>query len=152
MSQQSNPLARKALRTSHVSTVVSIALVLFMLGTLGVLVLHARKISNYVQENLQLSVILLPNASGNDINQLTAALQKSKAVKEVRLVTKEEAAEEMKKDLGEDFVEFLGYNPLLSSLDVKLNAGYTSAEYVEGLKEKITEYPDRKSTRLNSSH
>jgi len=137
MATDSNPLARKALRTSYISTVVSISLVLFMLGTLGVLVLHAGKISSYVKENLQLSVILLQSASDNEIKRVVAALEKSEAVKEVRVVTKEEAAEAMKKDLGEDFIGFLGYNPLLASLDVKLHAAFTDNASIDKLKEQL---------------
>lgn len=141
MSDSSTPLARKALMTSYVSTVVSISLVLFMLGVLGILVMHAQQITNYVRENLQLSVTILPESKEEDIKSLMEVLGKSEAVKEVKLVTKEQAAEEMKKELGEDFVSFLGYNPLLTSLDVKLNAPFTDAKYVSAFKEKLSGYP-----------
>ncbi|MFM7902602.1 MAG: cell division protein FtsX, partial [Bacteroidota bacterium] len=141
MSESNNPLARKALRSSNVSTVVSISLVLFMLGVLGVLVMHARKISDYVRENLELTVVLLADSKEADVQALKDALQKSEAVKEVTLVTQEQAATAMKQELGEDFVSFLGFNPLLASLDVRLRAEFTDTEYVNALKERISQYP-----------
>ncbi len=151
MSESNNPLARKALRSSNVSTVVSISLVLFMLGVLGVLVMHASKISDYVRENLELTVVLLADSKEEDVKALTEVLQKSEAVKEVRLVTKEQAAADMKQELGEDFVSFLGFNPLLASIDVRLRAQFTDTEYVNALKERISEYPVVKEVYFQQS-
>ncbi|MFM7768876.1 MAG: cell division protein FtsX [Bacteroidota bacterium] len=151
MSESNNPLARKALRSSNVSTVVSISLVLFMLGVLGVLVMHARKISDYVRENLELTVVLLADSKEADVLALKDALQKSEAVKEVTLVTQEQAATAMKQELGEDFVSFLGFNPLLASLDVRLRAEFTDTEYVNALKDRISQYPVVKEVYFQQS-
>ncbi len=151
MSESNNPLARKALRSSNVSTVVSISLVLFMLGVLGVLVMHARKISDYVRENLELTVVLLADSKEADVKALSDALQQSEAVKEVVLVTQEQAATEMKQELGEDFVSFLGFNPLLASLDVRLRAEFTDTEYVNALKDRISKYPVVKEVYFQQS-
>lgn len=151
MAETGNPLAKKAVRSSYISTVVSISLVLFMLGLLGVLIMHARQISNFVQENLELTVVILPEAKDEDLKTLVEALQKSESVKSVNLVSKDQAAEEMKKELGEDFVTFLGYNPLLASLDVRLNSGFTSAEYVTALKDQISKYPIVKQVYFQQS-
>lgn len=151
MAETGNPLAKKAVRSSYISTVVSISLVLFMLGLLGVLIMHARQISTFVQENLELTVVILPEAKDEDLKTLVEALQKSESVKSVNLVSKDQAAEEMKKELGEDFVTFLGYNPLLASLDVRLNSGFTSAEYVTALKDQISKYPIVKQVYFQQS-
>lgn len=151
MSESNNPLARKALRSSNVSTVVSISLVLFMLGVLGVLVMHARKISDYVRENLELTVVLLADAKEEDVQALKLALQQSEAVKEVTLVTQDQAAAEMKQELGEDFVSFLGFNPLLASLDVRLRAKFTDTDYVNALKDRIAKYPVVKEVYFQQS-
>ncbi|MBK6640526.1 MAG: cell division protein FtsX [Bacteroidetes bacterium] len=138
MAPEGNKMARKTLRTSYISTVVSISLVLFMIGTLGVLVLHARKVSNYVKENIQLSVMLLPDAGMSQVESLLKVLEKSEYVKSATYITKDEAAAKLKEDLGEDFVEFLGYNPLLGSIDVKMKAQYADSENIAALKAKIT--------------
>ena len=140
MAPEGNKMARKTLRTSYISTVVSISLVLFMIGTLGVLVLHARKISNYVKENIQLSVMLLPEAGLEDIGKLMKTLEKSEYVKSTTYITKDEAAAKLKEDLGEDFVGFLGYNPLLGSIDVKLKAEFADMQSVNSLKTQISSF------------
>jgi len=141
MAQENSKLARKTIRTSYISTVVSIALVLFLIGTLGVLILHARKISNHVKENIQLSVMLLPQANQKDIDKLIEKLEQSDFVKSTDYINQDEAAEQLKTDLGEDFVEFLGYNPLLGSIDVKLKAEYADNESVNTLKTMISASP-----------
>lgn len=140
MTQEGGKMARKTLRTSYISTVVSISLVLFMIGTLGVLVLHARKISNYVKENIQFSVMLMPEAKEAEVGKLMKMLEKADAVKEATFISRDSAAASLKEDLGEDFVEFLGYNPLLASVDVKLKAEFADMENVEALKSKITSF------------
>ncbi len=140
MSSDGNKMARKTLRTSYISTVVSISLVLFMIGTLGVLVLHARKISNYVKENIQLSVMLLPDAKTEEIEALVHTLEKSEFVKSTTYITKDEAAEQLKIELGEDFLGFLGYNPLLGSIDVRLKADFADMKTVNTLKSGIVAF------------
>ena len=140
MTQEGGKMARKTLRTSYISTVVSISLVLFMIGTLGVLVLHARKISNYVKENIQLSVMLMPEAKDAEVDRLMKMLEKAEAVREATFISRDSAAAALQEDLGEDFVEFLGYNPLLASVDVKLKADHTEMEQVESLKAKIASF------------
>jgi cell division transport system permease protein len=151
MAPEGNIMARKTLRTSYISTVVSITLVLFMIGTLGILVLHARKISNYVKENIQLSVMLLPDAKDKEIKKLMDMLENSEYVKSVTYITKEEAAAILKEDLGEDFVEFLGYNPLLGSVDVKLKAEHADMETVNDLKSRIGAYAAVKEVYFQQS-
>ena len=151
MAPEGNKMARKTLRTSYISTVVSISLVLFMIGTLGVLVLHARKISNYVKENIQLSVMLLPEASLEDIGKLMKTLEKSEYVKSTTYITKDEAAAKLKEDLGEDFVGFLGYNPLLGSIDVKLKAEFADMQSVNVLKSQISSFPAVKEVYYQQS-
>jgi len=132
-----NVLARKTLRTSYISTVVSIALVLFMIGVLAVLVLHAQKISEYLRENITLTIMLEDDAREGDVDRLMTKLDESERIKAVTFITKEEAAESLKEELGEDFVSFLGYNPLQVSIDVQLNAEYANTAQVDTLREMI---------------
>lgn len=115
---------RKTQRSSRLSTIISISLVLFLLGALGVLLLHARQLSDYVKENIEISLIIRPEADSLQTAALLAKITSLETVKSARLVSKEEAAEVLKKELGEDFVSFLGYNPLSPSIDIRLNAAY----------------------------
>lgn len=115
---------RKTQRSSRLSTIISISLVLFLLGALGVLLLHAHKLSVYVKENIEISLIIKPEADSVAVNELIAKIQTYEYIKSARLVSREEAAEDLKKDLGEDFIAFLGYNPLFPSIDIRLKADF----------------------------
>ena len=132
-----NKLARKALRSSYISTIVSISLVLFLIGTLGVLLLNAKRVSDYVKENVVLSIILKKEASEEDIKSLVMLLQGNSYVKDVKYITPEEAAENFKNDLGEDFLVFLGFNPLLPAIDVHLKSEFAEEKNINILKESL---------------
>ena len=125
MARQEDIIVGKRLKNSYISTVVSITLVLFVLGLLGLIVLHAKKISDHIQENIGFSLILMDNASPSDIFLLQSNIDAMEAVKSSEFISKDEAADELIEELGEDFIEFLGYNPLFPSIDVRLRAGYT---------------------------
>lgn len=108
-----NKLARKALRSSYISTVISISLVLFLIGSLGVLLLNAKYLSDYIRENVVLTILLKQDAAEQDIQNLKSQLEGNAYVSSVNYITREQAAEDLQKDLGEDFTTFLGFNPLL---------------------------------------
>jgi cell division transport system permease protein len=136
-----NNTIRRRLTASYFTSVVSITLVLCMLGIGGILILNARKLSNYVKENIGISVYLTDEAREVDIFNLQKNLDAKNYVKETRYITKEKAAEDYKKQLGEDFVEFLGYNPLPSSIDVKLHAVYANPDSFNVIEKEIRKYP-----------
>jgi cell division transport system permease protein len=131
-------MVRKTQRTSQVSTILSISLVLFMIGLLGLLLFHANRIASYVRENIELSVIVSPEADSVDIQSLQGRINGSPVVKSSTYTTREEAAEQLKTELGEDFISFLGYNPLNASIDVRIRAEFadtvTINEFIESLK------------------
>ena len=129
--------AKKKLRTTYISTVISIALVLFMLGLLGLILLNAKKLSDYVKENIGVSVIFKENVSKEDILKFKKTLDCSSFVKSSKYVTKEEAATQLKNDLGEDFIKTLGYNPLLPSMDFMLKADYANSSSIDNIEKKL---------------
>ena len=132
---------RRRLTASYFTSVVSITLVLFLLGIAGILILNAKKLSNYVKENIGISVYLNDDAREVDIFSLQKTLDAKKYVKETRYITREKAAEDFQKELGEDFVDFLGYNPLPSSIDVKLHAEYANPDSFAVLEKEFLNYP-----------
>jgi cell division transport system permease protein len=132
---------RRRLTTSYFTSVISITLVLFLLGIAGILILNAKKLSDYVKENIGISVYLKDDAREVDIFSLQKSLDAKKYVKETRYITREKAAEEFEKELGEDFVDFLGYNPLPSSIDVKLHATYANPDSFAILEKDFLTYP-----------
>ena len=114
--------------------IISVSLVLFLLGVLGLILINARELSDYFRESLSFSVMLDDEAKEADIRMLQKDLDAKLYVKSTEYVSKDEAAAKMKEDLGEDFISFLGDNPLPPSIDVYLYAGFTSLIVLQKLK------------------
>ena len=131
---------RRRLISSYFSVVISIALVLFILGSLGLIVLNTKKVADYFKEQVALSVFFDETAKEIDIEELKKSLSLSEFTKSANFVSKEEAAEMTKKDLGEDFMDFLGYNPLKNSIDVYFNADYVTEVQLAEIKRDLMEY------------
>jgi cell division transport system permease protein len=124
-------LSPKNLRTSGVTVIISLSLVLFMLGALGLLIINANKLIVHFKENVGFQVYLKDTATAAQTDQLIQELNNASFSKNVALITKEQAAQKLKSDLGEDFVAFLGSNPLLNSLEVKLNADFANSDTLQ---------------------
>lgn len=133
----SNRTAAQKLKTSSVTVVISLALVLFMLGLLGLVVINAKKLSNHVKENVGFQVVLKDTTTQAELDNLKQELSTSAFTKQVDYISKDQAAQKLQKDLGEDFISFLGYNPLLSSLDVKLNSDYANVDSLASFEQQI---------------
>lgn len=124
----------KKAKPSYIYAIVGISLVLFLLGTLGWLVINGRSLSRAFKEDIQVEVILHDNTRPELIRQLQAVLDKQPFIKNSNIITKEEAAEKFIADGGEDFNELLGYNPLYSSIVLNLYSGYVNADSLEKIK------------------
>src|SRR6056297_2888125 len=151
MASKEAKITRQRLRSSYLTSVVSIALVLFLLGILGLLVLNAQRISEYVKENIGFSIMLKQDVKEVDVIRLQKMLDAKEYVKSTEYVTREEAARELKEELGEDFVSFLGYNPLLASIDVHLNASYANPASIEQIKKDLRKYEQIKEVFYQKS-
>ena len=141
MKKNENGTSKTKLRSSYVTLVVSVSLVLFLLGILGLVLINAKELSDYFRESLSFSVILDDDAKEADIRMLQKDLDAKYYVKSTEYVSKDVAAAKMKEDLGEDFISFLGDNPLPSSIDVYLVSNYTSPDSVTKIEKYILEYP-----------
>jgi len=138
--KKESKISKRRLRTSYITTIISISLVLFLLGIVGLLLLNAQKVSEYVKENIGFSIIIKDNVKEVDIIKLKKVLDTKDYVKSTEHITKEEAARELQEDLGENFVDFLGYNPLLASIDVHLHARYANNDSIQKIKKQIEKY------------
>ena len=138
MKTEENKSLNLKILSSSVSIIVSLSLVLFMLGVLGLLLINSQKISNYVKENIGFTIML--NDDINDVERinLEKELVSANFVKNTRFVSKSEAAQKLQKELGEDFISFLGYNPLLNSIEITLNAKYTSVDSLSLIAENLS--------------
>ena len=131
----------KKTKTIYISTVISIALVLLMTGLLGLILVHAKNLSNYVKENIVLNIIVNEGAKEVDIRALQKQMDGNPFVLKTQYVSKELAARNLTKEMGEYFVDFLGYNPLLSSIDVYMKAEYANNDSITAFSQQLNKNP-----------
>jgi len=129
---------------SYLTTVISITLVLFLLGLIGFLTINAKKISDYVKENISINIILKDNVKEADKIYLQKKLDASPYIKSTEFISKDEAAKQLSEQLGEDFVSFLGYNPLLSSIKANLYAQYANNDSIAKIEKMFSKFPQVK--------
>ena len=144
-------VSKKKLQASYLTTIVSISLVLFMLGLLGILILNSKKLSDHVRENIGFSIIMNEGVKEARIMELKKNLDAADFVKYTEYITPEEAAEELQEDLGEDFIGFLGYNPLLPSIDLRLNAQYANIDSLKIIETDLLKNTDIKEVYYQES-
>ncbi|WP_066221972.1 cell division protein FtsX [Formosa haliotis] len=136
MSSSFESYQKRRLISSYFSVVLSIALVLFLLGLLGMLVLNTKKVADHFKEQVVVTIYLKDTAKEVEIKQLEKSLSMADYVKTTEYVSKEQAAEFMKAENGEDFMNFLGYNPLQNSIDVHLKADYVTSEHLKTISDE----------------
>ncbi len=129
---------RRKLISSYFSVVLSIGLVLFLLGVLGLLVLNTKKMADHFKEQITISVFLKENAKEVEVDQLQKSLAMAEYTKTATYVSKEDAAEQHSEEIGENFIDFLGYNPLKNSIDVQLNADFVSPGQIAEIAAEIS--------------
>jgi cell division transport system permease protein len=140
MSKGPKPVKGRLLNAYFVST-LSITLLLFLTGLLTMMVFNARYLNDYIRENIGLTLVLNEEVRDVDLLQLQKMVTSQPEVKSATYVDSEAAAKLMKEELGEDFISFLGYNPLNATIDVKLFAPYTLNDSLTALETKFLEFP-----------
>jgi len=151
MGKKEQKLTKRKLRSSYLTTIISISLVLFVVGVIVLLLLNAQKLSKHVKENIGFSVILNDDVKEVDMIRLQKSLDASKFVKTTEYITKERAAKDLQEELGEEFIDFLGYNPLLPSIEVRLYAQYANPDSVELIEKELLEYNQVKEVAYQKS-
>lgn len=139
MSSSFERYQKRRLISSYFSVVISISLVLFLLGLLGLLVLNTKKVADHFKEQIALTIYLKDTAKEVEINQLQKSLALAEYTKSTNFVSKEDAAKAHSEEIGEDFMDFLGYNPLQNSIDVYFNADYVSEVQIAEISRDLTE-------------
>ena len=131
---------------SYLSTIFSIALVLFVLGLVMVLGYHSYRYTTDIKENIIYNVILSPTAEQHEISILNKMLNSKEEypyLKTVNFISKDDAARIFTDELGDNFVDFLGYNPLFPSFEVNMISGISTEqtnENIEKFKESLQSY------------
>jgi len=130
---------KNKIRGAYFTSLISIFLVLLILGIVGLLILSTKSVSDYVKENVCFSLIIKNNVKEPDIKQYQKNLDTYDFIKSTKYVTKEEAAEVLKQDLEEDFIETLGYNPLSPTILVYLKSNYTNPDSIVNIEKFFLE-------------
>ena len=128
---------KRRILNNYFSVIISITLVLFFVGILGLFLLNTKSLASHFKEQIVMTVYLKDSAKDIEITQMQKKIQLNSSTKRVQFKSKEEAAEEYARDIGEDFVEFLGFNPLLNSIDIYFNAAYVNALSLNQTKTEI---------------
>ena len=134
-------------------SMMSIALVLFLLGVFALLMMHAQKLSNHIRENIGFEIIMNSNVKESNILKLQKELDAMPAVKSTEYITKDEAMRRLSEDLGEDFMQWLGNeeNPLLPSIDVRFNAAWANNDSIMVIQNQLRKNPDIKEIYYQKS-
>ncbi len=133
---------KRKLISSYFSVILSIFLVLSLLGALSLFVINSERISNNFRENIPINLFFTDNATQKEFDQFSKKLGEAPYVKSFKFVSKEEAAETQKEDLGEDFLEFLGYNPLQNSYDIYINGEYVVTDSLTKIEAELLKTPN----------
>jgi cell division transport system permease protein len=115
-------------KATYTYSIIGVALVLFLLGSLGWLVINAKELSDSFKENIEISVILHDNTRDQQAQRLQKIIDNQAFTKTSQFISKENAAEQFKKDFGEDFLQVLDYNPLYTSINFHLKSDYMNTD------------------------
>jgi len=141
MKQAQERHIKRKLRTSSLSTMLSISLVLLMLGSMGFIYINTQRLINYIKENVGFTLVLEDDIKKVDRLQLQKNLDASPEIKSTIFISKDDAAKILKNDLGEDFINFLGFNPLSASIDVYMHAEYAEENQIETIESNLIKNP-----------
>lgn len=125
---------------SRLTSIISISLVLFLIGLTTLILLYTSDLSVYVRENLAMSIVLKEDIKLVDIQKLQKNIDASSYAKSTEYIDKERAAKELTEELGQDPTEFLGYNPLLASIELKLNSEYANNDSIAIIEADLYKY------------
>jgi len=137
MRNKKNKSLNKKIVSSSVSVIISLSLVLFVVGLLSLVLINAQKLSNYVKENIGFSIMIKEDVKEIELIEFNKILDAEDFTKSTRFISKEKATKELEHDLGEDFVNFLGFNPIMASIDVKLNSSYANNDSLQSISSRL---------------
>lgn len=134
------PRQKNRFKKISLTTTLSMSLVLFLIGLVSLLIFVARDLSVYVKENINLSIILEDKIMQSDMDRIEEFISLSPFTKSVVYISKEDALKDHITSLGENPEDFLGYNPLLASLEVKLKADYANTDSVAVIESSFKDF------------
>jgi cell division transport system permease protein len=137
MSSSFEKFQKRRLISSYFSVVLSVFLVLFLLGILGLFIINSKKLADDFKEEIAMTVFFKKEANDTILKAFGQDLKKTKFSKSFVYVSKEQAAKEHTDIIGEDFVTFLGENPLQNSYDIHLKADYVVRDSIAKIESQL---------------
>ena len=137
--------------SAYFYSIFATTLVLVVMGAVFIMAYEARQVSVNLKENLTVEVVLGDEATADSINALKSDISKKSYVKKVTYVSKEQAAESLKKELGDNYLTILGYNPLYPSFRVNLNEAYANQKSFERVQRELSELPGVQQVNIQKS-
>lgn len=141
MGKEEKGIINRRLRSSYLSTVISISLVLLLVGIAALLLVNARSVSDYFKENMQVSVMLKQDVTEKTARAFLLELGGERYIKSTEFISVEQGEKEMAEMLGEDFLDVFESSPIPISIDVTLKADYVSADSLDMVKTEISASP-----------
>lgn len=129
------------LRNIHFTATFSMALVLFLIGLIALISFVVKDMANSMKENVNLSIVIQDGIPQNDIDYVKSVLERSSFSKSVEFISKEKALKDHIDNLGDNPEDFLGFNPLLASIEVKLNSEYANNDSISKIEQKLKKFP-----------
>jgi cell division transport system permease protein len=125
-----SPFKTSANTISSISTVIGITLVLVLVGTLLIVALLGSSVTGHYRGQVVVQVMMADDVEEGEIQHLKKQIEGEPFAAQVSYLSKEEAASMMEEELGEEFVDFLGYNPLPASLDIHVKPEFSNEENI----------------------
>jgi cell division transport system permease protein len=141
MASNFDKFQKRRVITSYFSVVLSVFLVLFLLGLLGLFVINSKRLSDNFKEDIVMTVFFKSDANDTVFKAFDAEMKTAKFAKDYKFVSKEAAAKEHEKVFGENFMQFLGANPLQNSYDIHLKAEYVTNPGFSKVERKLRQNP-----------
>jgi cell division transport system permease protein len=137
MSSKFDSYQKRRLQSSYISVVISIALVLFMVGLLGLILLKSTKVANHVKEKVAITLFIKDQVTQKQIKTFRESLLEEEFTKNAVYTSKDQAAKKYSEEIGEDFLSFLGENPLKNGIDIYLKADFVTPEKMQELETRF---------------
>jgi len=141
MSSSFDRFQKRRLISSYFSVVLSVFLVLFLLGILGFFIINSQKLANDFKEKIAMTIFFKNEANDSILKGFGKELKVAPYAKSSVFVSKEAAAKQHTDIIGEDFMTFLGENPLQNSYDIHLKAAYVEKDSIAKIEKQLRANP-----------
>lgn len=141
MSSSFDKFQKRRLISSYFSVVLSVFLVLFLLGMLGLFIINSKRLSDNFKEDIVMTVFFKNEATDTVFKAFDAEMKAGKFAKDYKYISKDDAAKQHKDVIGEDFMEFLGTNPLYNSYDIHLKSEFVTNPGFANMEAQIRKNP-----------